>query len=1078
MSWLTPSQKERQLYASLDQGSALFLYTSYLALASRVDSVLLRNIRMRYFAKSSVSLELQFWHCNLIKSKNHQFAIIKPGVARLLANWRKQQLADGFGEVIQAMAKYSQHLPEYMQMEQALRWAVLQADTAALQTGARRILKSIMAASEPQQLELARWLKGVLPSIHTKNSNILEVQWLADYVTATLGANTTQSSHGNRGLPDILQSQTGSATHYLELEVFTDAIKFHPATSANEHTIGIKGALPTSIRFSYQAGGQQVDQWHAVWPDKVVSLRQAPDNLVLQTLTGQRYQIQTEGALLGVTPEAVLLLFMKADYEVAENIRLALQDNGVDCERKLLSDVDWPLRSNKPVLVVWSNEAAYYWQELRPEINAEESCLYITTDDAKPPSQFIGDVVLESKAIEYSPEIGWFIEQLLSRLSGAESEKETVSEQTNELASGQGHEPATTSEMKVNRANSESMSDEEALHRAFDNNERIVSVHFIQGADMGIRINGLWQDTIDGASFTSVSFPATLNEGADEAEELFELFGTEFFECWLRSPPPIMGAPLISRQLLLTQIEQEIRDSERSNIANAPVIKGLVIDIQDETVFLDLGGATGFIAKQDLSWQRIEDRQQLLKVGEYVRAKVLSNSDLDAANFSEPVKFKLGLKQVNPAPWFEAKDAIEIGDTISGVITNITDYGCFVDIYHGVEGLLHVSQLSSEDRPAYPKELFNIGQTLEVKVLQFDDRRYQISLTVASANTADVSSSWIGDIGLSPNLGKTVLVERQQEVERLFRAHVSGQCVFIVGARGSGKTSLLHRFAHLLNNEDSALAILADCSSMSSRSESGELYSHLLRQIGEKMFTTDNANFHRWQQNNVEFVDQFFSELWSYFDFVSVNKETQLTILLDDLGHSPYQFIFELVQASNELDWVQLIIAVDTGTIKTSQLQKSIRKIEFIHLNGFKGDDLLEFIRRYFADTEITPTPEVIELLARSTSGAPRELLELLHTVHTYLNENVGTETTAIDIEKLRAFLVQRLAPQFHYRYDRLNNAERNMFYSILNGGTQDPDICEKLEGRGLVVKEGDKYVVASELVNEIFRMRSHLGNF
>jgi small subunit ribosomal protein S1 len=180
---------------------------------------------------------------------------------------------------------------------------------------------------------------------------------------------------------------------------------------------------------------------------------------------------------------------------------------------------------------------------------------------------------------------------------------------------------------------------------------------------------------------------------------------------------------VVSRKAVLESENSEERDELISNLEEGSVVKGIVKNITDYGAFLDLGGIDGLLHITDMAWKRVRHPSELINVGDEIDVKVLKFD-------KEKTRVSLGLKQLNEDPWFEISKAHPEGSKLQGKITNIADYGCFVEIHNGVEGLVHVSEMDWTNKNANPEKLVSIGQEIEVMILDIDPERRRISLGI------------------------------------------------------------------------------------------------------------------------------------------------------------------------------------------------------------------------------------------------------------------------------------------------------------------------------------------------------------
>lgn len=200
---------------------------------------------------------------------------------------------------------------------------------------------------------------------------------------------------------------------------------------------------------------------------------------------------------------------------------------------------------------------------------------------------------------------------------------------------------------------------------------------------------------------------------------------------------------VVSRKAVLESENSEERDELISSLEEGSVIKGIVKNITDYGAFLDLGGVDGLLHITDMAWKRVRHPSELINIGDEIDVKVLKFD-------KEKTRVSLGLKQLNEDPWFEISKAHPEGSKLKGKITNIADYGCFVEIHNGVEGLVHVSEMDWTNKNANPEKLVAIGQEIEVMILDIDPERRRISLGIKQCQpnpwTKFIDNHEIGEI--------------------------------------------------------------------------------------------------------------------------------------------------------------------------------------------------------------------------------------------------------------------------------------------------------------------------------------------
>jgi small subunit ribosomal protein S1 len=180
---------------------------------------------------------------------------------------------------------------------------------------------------------------------------------------------------------------------------------------------------------------------------------------------------------------------------------------------------------------------------------------------------------------------------------------------------------------------------------------------------------------------------------------------------------------VLSRKAVLLEERARMRDQVLAELEVGQVRTATVTSIQQYGAFADLGGVDGLIHIGDISHERIKDAGDVLKPGQVVQVKVL-RIDREA----KPIKIGLGLKQTIADPALTAMAEIEAGATVTGRVTKLMDFGAFVELSPGVEGLIHVSEIAHERIPT-PGKVLQVGEVLQVKVLSVDPGRKRISLS-------------------------------------------------------------------------------------------------------------------------------------------------------------------------------------------------------------------------------------------------------------------------------------------------------------------------------------------------------------
>ncbi|MCO4792760.1 MAG: 30S ribosomal protein S1 [Bacteriovoracaceae bacterium] len=181
------------------------------------------------------------------------------------------------------------------------------------------------------------------------------------------------------------------------------------------------------------------------------------------------------------------------------------------------------------------------------------------------------------------------------------------------------------------------------------------------------------------------------------------------------------GNIVLSRRAILQEERGKMRNEILGQIQEGMIVKGIVKNITDYGAFIDLGGIDGLLHITDMSWGRVKHPSNLLNMGDEIEVKILK---FDA----EKERVSLGLKQVQPNPWEEAREKYQAGTKVSGEIVSVKDYGVFIELSDGIEGLIHVSEMSWTGKIKNPAKHFNAGETVEAQVLDVDVENKRISL--------------------------------------------------------------------------------------------------------------------------------------------------------------------------------------------------------------------------------------------------------------------------------------------------------------------------------------------------------------
>ncbi|GAA0782880.1 MULTISPECIES: 30S ribosomal protein S1 [Pseudomonadati] len=178
---------------------------------------------------------------------------------------------------------------------------------------------------------------------------------------------------------------------------------------------------------------------------------------------------------------------------------------------------------------------------------------------------------------------------------------------------------------------------------------------------------------------------------------------------------------VVSRRAVIESESSAERDALLENLQEGQAVKGIVKNLTDYGAFVDLGGVDGLLHITDMAWKRVKHPSEIVNVGDEINVKVLKYD-------RERTRVSLGLKQLGEDPWLEISKRYPENTRLTGRVTNLTDYGCFVEIEEGVEGLVHVSEMDWTNKNIHPSKVVNLGDEVEVLVLDIDEERRRISL--------------------------------------------------------------------------------------------------------------------------------------------------------------------------------------------------------------------------------------------------------------------------------------------------------------------------------------------------------------
>lgn len=185
----------------------------------------------------------------------------------------------------------------------------------------------------------------------------------------------------------------------------------------------------------------------------------------------------------------------------------------------------------------------------------------------------------------------------------------------------------------------------------------------------------------------------------------------------------VRGNIVVSRRVVLEETRAEARAELIDGIKEGAILDGVVKNITDYGAFIDLGGVDGLLHVTDISWKRINHPAEVLSVGQNVKVQVIRFNE-------DNQRISLGMKQLENDPWQAVADKYKVGEVYTGKVTNITDYGAFVELEDGIEGLVHVSEMSWTRKNVHPGKIVSTSEEVQVKILEVDPEKRRISLGI------------------------------------------------------------------------------------------------------------------------------------------------------------------------------------------------------------------------------------------------------------------------------------------------------------------------------------------------------------
>src|ERR1700685_3298585 len=247
------------------------------------------------------------------------------------------------------------------------------------------------------------------------------------------------------------------------------------------------------------------------------------------------------------------------------------------------------------------------------------------------------------------------------------------------------------------------------LEKAFQNNEKVHGVIFNQ-------VKGGFTVDLDGAVAFLPRSQVDIRPIRDVSPLMNNLQPFQILKMDRRR-----GNIVVSRRTVLEETRAEQRQELVPNLEEGQVIDGVVKNITDYGAFVDLGGIDGLLHVTDIAWRRVNHPSEVLNIGQQVKVKIIKINH-------ETHRISLGMKQLQEDPWSNIETRYVVGQKLKGRVTNIADYGAFVELEPGIEGIIHVSAMSWTKKNVHPGKIISTSQEVEVQVLEVDSAKRRISL--------------------------------------------------------------------------------------------------------------------------------------------------------------------------------------------------------------------------------------------------------------------------------------------------------------------------------------------------------------
>ncbi len=241
----------------------------------------------------------------------------------------------------------------------------------------------------------------------------------------------------------------------------------------------------------------------------------------------------------------------------------------------------------------------------------------------------------------------------------------------------------------------------------------------------GLKIRGKILTPVKGGFRVDIGIMAFLPASQADLKPIADpkTFVNQVFEFKVIKLDRMRNNIVVSRREILEEEKRQNKLAALEKIEVGQVVRGTVRNIVDYGIFVDIGDLTGLVHINDLSWSRITHPSQVVAVGDQIEVKILKVN-------AEKVEVALGIKQTGPNPWEKIEGKYPVGSKIQGKVVNLTDYGAFIKLEDGVEGLLHISELSWTIKVKTPSEILAMGDTVEIQVIALEPDKQKISFSM------------------------------------------------------------------------------------------------------------------------------------------------------------------------------------------------------------------------------------------------------------------------------------------------------------------------------------------------------------